>query len=145
MAVLCTLFDEHAEKALQFFKEDYDLIVFVPYDLAVKHGLEALFSATISAYALIRHGFRRARHKGLEALSVLCREKNLGTVAARCGARRNEKVIAILVSSNLERLRRVLETLKAIRCKFPQSSDPLSLTRISVYPIEERLYRIQPS
>jgi hypothetical protein len=145
LSVICTVFDEHAEKVMQFLNEDHELVVFIPFNLAVEYGLEALFSATLSAYTLIRHGFGRARQRGLEALSILCREKNLGKVAARCGAKKGEKVVAVLVSSDPDRLGKALEMLKAVRCELPQSSDRLFLTRVSVYPVEERLYRIQAS
>jgi len=118
------------------------LITLVPEPIARKHSLEEIVTAVLEAYALIHHGLGRARQKGLEALSILCRERNIGKTAQRCGAKPGEVVVTVVASTDQDRAREIIQALSTETCSLAERKRG-TITRIATYPIKERLFKIR--
>ena len=137
--IMCTVFNDELAKLVESIDSSETLIVLVPSFLAKKHSLLEMTAALLEAYTLVKHGFSKAKRKGLEALRILCGERNLGKVASICGAKRGETVVMLMATPYTVD---ELSKLEKKECSIKPRATRDDVTRVAVYPVEARLFKI---
>ena len=137
----CTIFDNKLAKLIESIEGEEGLVALVPSFLAEKYSIHEMITALLEAYTLTRYGFSKARKRGLEVLRILCNEKNLGKVANTCGAKPGETVALLIVTPH--NIDTEFSELEEAECLIKSKPTRMNITRVAVYPVETRLFRIQ--
>ena len=137
----CTIFNNKLAKLIESIEDEEALVALVPSFLAEKYSISEMITALLEAYTLTRYGFSKARKRGLEVLRILCNEKNLGKVANTCGAKPGETVALLIATPH--NIDTELSELEETECLIKSKPTRIDITRVAVYPVETRLFRIQ--
>lgn len=140
----CTIFNDQLAKlmnSLESEEGEETLVALAPSFLGERYSIPEMITALLEAYTLTRYGFSKARRRGLEVLRVLCNEKNLGKVANTCGAKPGETIVLLIATPH--KIDTELSRLEEAECFAKPRPTKIDITRVAVYPVEARLFRIQ--
>lgn len=147
MKLYCTRHSSSLEQQLRCAWSSEVLASIVPAKLAKRYCAWEIASAVLSAYAARVHGFGVARNPGIDVLLYLAGQRNIARVLDEYAPKHGEHVVVAIahkaghgldipVPGDLEPLE---------ECTRTGCGDRSRVTRLAVFPVEERIYRMSES
>jgi len=143
----CTRHSSSLEQHLRGTWSSGVLASIVPAKLAKQYCAWEIASVVLSAYAARVHGFGIARNPGIDVLLYLAGQRNIARVLNEYGPKHGEHVVVAIAhraGHDLDiSIPGDLEPLDT--CTRTECSNRFRITRLAVFPIEERIYRMSES
>ncbi|BES82535.1 hypothetical protein PABY_21020 [Pyrodictium abyssi] len=119
----------------------------IPAKLAKQYCAWEIASTVLSAYAARVHGFGIARNPGIDVLLYLAGQRNIARVLDEYAPKHGEHVVvAIAHRAEHDQGIFVPEDLRPLEeCTRTECGDRSRVTRLAVFPVEERIYRMSES